>query len=101
MANIKIIKLISSEEVIAEIQPNGEDKITIKDAALIVYQKREDGMGCGLAPYMPFSTGNIDLMNHAIAAITDPSDQLINEYNRIFGSGIVLASANDAALKTK
>jgi hypothetical protein len=100
MSNIKIIKLISSEEIIADVD-QGASVTLVSDPALIVYQRGEKGMGCGLAPYMAFTEGKIEINNHAIAAIAVPQQDLINEYNRIFGSGIVVASANDSLIKTQ
>lgn len=98
MSNIKILKLISGEEIVADIEVKDESYI-LKNAVTIVYQKTEKGLGSGLAPYMPFATGDVDLLKHSVAAIAEPSQDMSNEYNRIFGSGIVVAPANDKILK--
>ena len=98
MATIKVIKLNSSEELVTDITDNG-DSYTLSNPVSIVYQKTDKGLGSGLAPYMPFATGVVTLFKSSIAAMADPSTYMLNEYNRIFGSGIVVASANDAKLK--
>ena len=98
MATIKVIKLNSSEELVTDITDNG-DSYTLSNPVSIVYQKTDKGLGSGLAPYMPFATGDVTLFKTSIAAMADPSTDMLNEYNRIFGSGIVVASANDAKLK--
>jgi hypothetical protein len=51
-------------------------------------------MGVALAPYMAYSSGNINLYKNAIAAECTPDQNMINEYNRIFGSGIQVAPAS-------
>lgn len=98
MSNVKILKLISGEEIVSEIETTA-DSYTLKNAVTIVYQKTDKGLGSGLAPYMPFATGDVDLLKHSVAAIAEPSQDMLNEYNRIFGAGIVVAPANDKILK--
>ena len=51
-------------------------------------------MGVALAPYMPFANGNVKIHKNAIAAECTPDQNMINEYNRIFGSGISVVSAS-------
>lgn len=102
MADTKllIIKLISSEEVLCTQISSGEGAMVIKDAVLLIYKQTKDGtMSVGFAPYMPYADGTISLNHSAIASTGYPKQDLANEYNRIFGSGIVIAGANDAAFK--
>jgi hypothetical protein len=81
MNDIRVFKLISGEELIAQIFNHYDRHIELKKPASIVMQRTEQGVGVGLAPYMPYATGNIDT-------------QLVNEYSRLFGSGIQIASAS-------
>ena len=98
MAIIKVIKLNSGEELVSDVTDSG-DTYTLGNPVTIVYQKTEKGLGSGLAPYMPFAEGDVTLFKSSIAAIADPGKDMLNEYNRIFGSGIVVAGANDAQFK--
>jgi hypothetical protein len=91
---VKVYKLINGEELIAEVFSETPDVTVLKSAASIVLQQTKDGMGVGLAPYMPYVNGNIELHNHAIAAKGNPDPNMVNEYNRLFGSGIVMAPAS-------
>ena len=100
MADIKILKLSSGEEIVSEIVDN-DTTYTLKNAVTIVYKQTDKGLGSGLAPYMPFATGDVTLYKSNVAATAEPSKDMLNEYNRIFGSGIIVAPANDTALKTK
>lgn len=100
MADIKLIKFVSGEEIIADVISAGTDAKVIKEAATLVYRRQDDGqMTVGFAPFMPYANGSITLYDSSILGITDAQDDLKNEFNRIFGTGIVVAQANDAAFK--
>jgi hypothetical protein len=94
MMKAKVFKLISGEELIAEIFNYYNETVELKKPAQIVVQQTERGMGVGLAPYMPYVEGNVHLYRNAIASEGDPVDQMKNEYNRLFGSGIQIAPAS-------
>ena len=92
MEKIKVFKLINGEELIAEIFNNFDQTIELKSPAQIVMQQTKDGVGVALAPYMPYATGNIHLHRQAIASSGIPDVKMENEYSRLFGSGIQIAS---------
>ena len=97
MNKIKVYKLINGEDLIGEVFNVYADYVELKNPAQIVLQQSERGVGVGLAPYMPFVEGNLQLKKSAIAAEGEPKQEMSNEYNRIFGSGIVVAPANAIA----
>jgi hypothetical protein len=100
MADVKLFKLTSSEEIVATVVSTDSNTIKIKDAVLLIYRQAQEGaMSVGFAPYMPYADGDLVLNSTAIASTADVKPDLASEYNRIFGSGIVLAQANDAAFK--
>jgi hypothetical protein len=100
MANIVLIKFVSGEEIIADTVSTTDESILIKDAVTLVYRPQEGGnMTVGFAPFMPYSDGNITVHNTSILAIGEPQEDLKREFDRIFGSGIVLAQANDSVFK--
>lgn len=90
--NVKVFKLINGEDLIAEVQENA-DSFTAKNPASIVMQQTERGVSVALAPYMPYSTGDLILYKTGLTACGNPELQMTNEYNRIFGSGIQIAAA--------
>lgn len=103
MADTKLllIKLTSSEEILCTQISSGEGAMIIKDAVLLIYRQAKEGaMSVGFAPFMPYADGTISLNHTAISANGYPKQDLADEYNRIFGSGIVIAGANDAAFKS-
>ena len=94
---VKVFKMINGEELIAEIFNYYDSTVELKNPAQIVLQRTEGGMGVGIAPYMPYASGNVHLYKNAIAAECEPDQNLVNEYNRIFGAGIQIAPASALA----
>ena len=97
---VKVYKLIGGDEILAEQHSGSAEHYELKDPAAIVLQRTEQGVGVALAPYMPYVEGNLNLMKASVAAVGTPNQQMINEYNRIFGSGIVVAPASTLASLT-
>ena len=93
MDKIKVFKLINGEELIAEVFNHYDRHIELKSPAQIVMQQTKEGVGVAMAPYMPYVNGNIELYRHAIASSGVPDVKMENEYSRLFGSGIQIASA--------
>lgn len=93
MNDIKVFKLISGEELIAKVEVAGHG-YDLDSPATILMQQTKEGVGLALMPYMPYSEGNMKLYNQAIATEGTPSTKMVNEYNRLFGSGIEIAPAS-------
>lgn len=90
--NIRIFKLVTGEELISEYDNQAGD-YTLKSPAVIVMQRTEQGVGVGLMPYMPYASGKITLNSQAVVSHCEADVKMVNEYNRLFGSGIQIASA--------
>ena len=93
MTEIKVFKLISGEELIGKVEVTGLG-YTIEAPATILMQQTKDGVGLALMPYMPYTEGKVKLFSQCIATEGDPSKKMINEYSRLFGSGIEIAPAS-------
>ena len=89
---VKVFKLINSEVVIAEVVNTNHDHYELENPANIGLQQTETGMSVGIAEYMPYASGRVTLRFAAIASEAEPEQKLANEYNRIYGSGIVIAN---------
>jgi hypothetical protein len=96
MNNIKVFKLISGEELIARVTETGLG-YTLDNPATIMMQQTKEGIGMALMAYMPYADGSIELFQACIASEGTPSDKMVNEYNRLFGSGIEIAPASALA----
>ena len=93
-----VYKMINGEEIIGEKFEHLADLFVIKSPAQIVIQRTEKVMGVALAPYMPYaSEEKIRIFKHAIASECVPDQNMVNEYNRVFGSGIQVVTASAIA----
>lgn len=97
MDKIKVFKLISGEELIGELFSWKDGIYELKAPATIIMQQTEKGVGLALMPYMPYADGNITLFKQSIASEGTPSTKMVNEYSRLFGSGIEIAPASALA----
>ncbi len=88
---VKLIKLITGEEVIASIT-EGESITQLKNPARLAFM----GDAARLIPFSLFAKGElISIKNEHILFITDVEDDVLNGYNGQFGSGIVLAGSSN------
>lgn len=93
--SIRGFRLTTGEIVLTQVKERKEGVIVLKDPAQMVMQEIEPGRaGVGLQAFLPFGS-NIELYVGSITAEFDVDVQVENEYNRIFGAGIVIAGAND------
>ena len=91
--SVKGFRLVTGEIVLAEQVQDNDDFIVIKSAAQLITQEVEPGrMGVGLQPFVPFATGNITIYKYSVNATFDVDQQVENEYNRIYGSGIIISN---------
>jgi hypothetical protein len=85
--SVKIYKLISGEELIATTVETTTTSLVVEDAVTLVYHQLEGGkMSAGFAPFMPYSSGKIELELSAIAASAEVKAEMLQEYKRIFSS---------------
>lgn len=95
MSEIKIVRLQSGEEIICKCTINSKTgTVTLKKAAIII----PVGQGkIALAPFMQYAdiSDGLEIKDQHIMFIVDPVDEFANEYNTGFGSGLVVAGAND------
>ena len=98
-ANIKIIKLITGEELLAEVTISSPipTSITMKNPVRIVVMPNKldpKTPNVGFAPWAEFSEDKtFDLDKAHILAIINPIKDFVNQYNTMFG-GLVVPSSN-------
>lgn len=83
MSDIRIFKLASGEEIVAD----ATDHVTFweisDDAVVLVYhQIADDRMSVGFAPFMPYGT-KVRINSSAVIAVGEPTAQILAEYQRI------------------
>ena len=89
MKDVKLIRLISGEEIIAEVLDWKNGVMTIQNALVVIPQQGQVGFApwaTVINPEMP----EIGLdMKHVIYSV-EVAEPVVKQYNEIFGSNIVL-----------
>ena len=83
--NIKVIRMVTAEELIGEWN---EEKNSIVNPVVMVPVSKDK---IGFQPWITLSDDEeVILKDQHIMAIVTPDIKLQNEYNRVFGSGLVV-----------
>ena len=98
---VKLVRLKSGEDIISDIVSENSENVKIKNPAMLM--PMGDGRGnqvqVGLAPWMPFSEAKeFELPRDWVLLITEPASDIVNNYNQVFGSGIVVPQVTTSAL---
>jgi hypothetical protein len=87
-SEIKIMRLSTGEELICDTTPETTSSrgivYTIKDIAILI---PTESNSLGLAPFVPYSTAStkgIELAEKDVMFVTDPVDDLKNQYKNMF-----------------
>lgn len=81
----KCFKIVSGEELLANVVDEDAVSYTISNPAQIAIQQKEDGkIGLMIAQYMPYAEGDVILFKSAIATVGTPAEGLVAEYNSKF-----------------
>lgn len=90
--NIKVYKLTTGEEVLAEVVSETEDLVKLKNPVLVVMQRTQTGeTALGFMPFMAYvADKTVVVKTDKIILDSEVDEQLVNQYNSIFGSGIVV-----------
>jgi len=95
MSNVQGFTLVSGEIIVASVENQDEDTLSVTSPAQIILQQMDhERMGISMIPYLPFSVNKLTFTQHAIASYFDVNTQILNEYNRLYGSGIQIADAS-------
>lgn len=89
MSEVKAIKLITGEELIAQIIESDQDTLKIKNPLAIVVQRTERGPAIGFVPWMPYLEGDIVMNRSSTVLISEVDFEMRNQYNSMFGTGII------------
>ena len=99
---VKLLRLKSGEDIVAEhIQGKLGQDITIENPAMLmpISDGRGNQVQVGLVPWMPFSAEKrFDLPGDWVLLLTEPAPDLVNNYNQVFGSGIVVPQVSTKSL---
>lgn len=91
MANIRIIKLVTGEELLGDVTDQGL-AYSIKNAvivALVPSRANPQQPSVGLAPWMPYAENDpVVIPKQHVVYDAKPVKEMVNNYNSIFG-GII------------
>ena len=83
--NIKVIRIISGEELIGDW--NEETKTNTNPVVMIPVAKDQ----LGFQPWIPYAEDKeITFKEQHIVVVLTPDTKLQNEYNRVYGSGLLV-----------
>jgi hypothetical protein len=94
MEKIVCLKLLSGEEVAGKFVEKTDAATTLKEVASIVMMPgaSQGQVGLGLMPFLPYAEEKTYKFNNAHVMVEfDPNVDMLNNYNRMFGSGIQIA----------
>ena len=93
---IKLVTLRTTQTLLCEIDCVDEKNIKLKRPVQVIVQPSKDGPMMGFSPFLDFAnefnTG-IEISMENILCITTPSVEIENQYSKLFGSGITIASS--------
>ena len=100
---VKLLRLKSGEDIVGEIVRENEELIVISNPAILMPVShspgRQDQIQIGLAPWIPFSEEKeFKLPRDWILLTTIPAQDIVNNYNQMFGSGIVVPKVSPKTL---
>lgn len=92
---IKLIKLITGEEIIANVTEQ-QDALELKTPVRVVFTQE----GVGMVPYTLLAKSDvISIKQQHVIYEAEPDVEALNAYNSQFGSGIVLPGSGGPNLK--
>ena len=87
--NIKVVRLVSGEELIGKWN---EEKNTITNPVVMVPVAKDQ---LGFSPWIPYvDEEDVQLKEQHIMTVLTPDNKLQNEYNRVYGSGLIVPDAD-------
>lgn len=91
--SIRGFRLNTGEIILTGVAKDESDYFELDSPAEMVIKEIEPGRaGVAMQPFVPYGS-DVKLYKSSITAEFAPDQQVANEYNRIYGSGIVIASA--------
>ena len=95
MMNVKLLRLKSGEDVIADVTlVDTEDTIKLENPAMLMPipgHAHGGQVSMGFGPWAPFSDDKqFEIPRDWLVYISTPGKALLNQYNQMFGSGIVV-----------
>ena len=98
---IKLLRLKSGEDIVGDIIGENSEFLIVKNPAMLmpVGEGRGGSVQIGLTPWMPFSEAkDFEVPRVWVLITTEPAQDIVNNYNQVFGSGIVVPKVSAQTL---
>jgi hypothetical protein len=92
----KLITLKTNHTLLGDIDCTKENEVVVKKPVQVIMQPTKEGPMMAFAPFLDYAeefTTGIELYKSDILCVTTPNRELANQYSKMFGSGIEIASA--------
>jgi hypothetical protein len=94
---IKLLKLSTGEEIVGKIDEEGDTLKVVRPCAIMLIGSRStpDQHQLGLIPYAAYSKNHTIYLDKAkVVWESELDDEVYNQYNTLFGSGIQIVSGH-------
>ena len=85
----------TNHTILAETDCTSDNEVVVKQPVQVIMQPTKDGPMMGFAPFLDYSEefkSGIKIPMSDVLCITTPIRDLLNQYNKFFGSGVQIAS---------
>jgi len=89
MSDVKLVRLTTGEELLAKTEQIDDVSYILKKPAILIPAGKDQLAFGQWLPYADIEEG-IEIPSQFVIFVTDPIDELLNQYNTSFGSGIVI-----------
>ena len=92
---IKLVTFKTNHTILAEVDCTKNDELVLKEPVQVIMQPTKEGPMMAFAPFLEYCeefNAGIKITMDNVLCITTPSRELVNQYNKVFGSGIQIAS---------
>ena len=95
MTNLLVIKLTNNEEILGEVSETGTGYRILNPIGIAVVRDRDGKPNIGFAPWPVYSDTEkkdrtVDIDRDSVLYSYEPAKDFIDNYNQIFGAGIIL-----------
>tara|TARA_B100000073_G_scaffold344448_1_gene351293 strand:- start:1277 stop:1570 length:294 start_codon:yes stop_codon:yes gene_type:complete len=97
MIDIKLIRIVTGEEVVAEVLETTQDTLKIQNALVVIPQSS----GVGFAPWATViskDSPEIVLKQEHVVYVVEVQEEVAGKFNEMFGSKLVTPSAKKLVL---
>lgn len=92
---IKLLRMKSGEDVLCDVTETESDYRVSDPAVLMPMSSANDKMQMAMVPWQPFSKcKEFDISKRWIITVSEPTQEVEDNYRKIFGSGIEITPPN-------